>query len=392
MIRSSNTESERLPYDTEPLTEEGIDLVALVVAIFGEWKVALITFILVAAAGLVYVHSLKPEYVATATFLPSEGHTETASLASILNATGPGTLYLGLMRSRSVQDDVIDHTHLLQRYGTGSYEIGRAILNGKSIFTQGGDGIVTITIRDENAQYAATLANAYLEGLQDLSDKMAQTQATQSRRFLERQLQAQRDQLTEAEQTLVQLQERTGQVAPESQASTSIGVIAGLRSQVQALQVQLAVLRQSEADGNPDVERLRSQIAQVQAEERIQETSSAATPIGAAVAAKDIPTLNLELSHAEEIVTARRAAVTAASAQSGSARMDAQLSHPAFEVIDRSIAPEFKAWPPQQQYIAAALGFAAIMALVAVLVVLVARRVLRNPEHRASLHRLRRAF
>ena len=392
VIRSSKHERERLPYDTEPLTEEGIDLVAVVAAILGEWKVALVTFILVALAGLVYVHSLKPQYIATATFLPSEGHTETASIASILSASGPGNLYLGLMRSRSVQDDVIDKTHLLERYGTKSYEIGRAILNGKSGFIQGGDGIVTIIVRDENAQQAATLANAYLEGLQDLSDKMAQAQATQSRRFLERQLQGQRDQLTQAEQTLVQLQERTGQVAPESQASTSIGVIAGLRSQIQELQVQLAVLRQSEADGNPDVERVRSQIAQLQAQERTQETSNATTPIGAAIAAKDIPTLNLEISHAQEVVTARRAAVEAASAQFGSSRMDAQLSHPAFEVIDRALAPEFKAWPPQQQYIAAALGFAAIMALIAVLVVLVARRVLRNPEHRASLHRLRRAF
>ncbi len=392
MVGNRKLEEEQLPYDTEPALDAGIDLVAVFAAVLTEWKAGLAAFVVVAACGLAYVHSLKPQYVATATFLPSEGHTEAANLASILNATGPGSLYVGLMHSRSVQDDVINHAHLLQLFGTQSYEIARAVLGGKSSFAQGGDSIITIAVRDENAQNAAGIANAYLIGLQDLSDKMAQAQASQSRRFFDRQLQEQRDQLTQAEQELLRLQERTGQVAPESQAATSISNIANLRSQIQGLQVQLAVLRQSEAEGNPDVERLRLQIAQLQGQERVQEASKAATPIGAAVAAADIPTLNLQIGHAQEVVAARRAAVNSMGAQFGSARMDSQLSHPVFQVIDRAIAPELRSWPPRNQYDAAALGFALIMALVAVLGVLVARRILRNPEHRASLHRLRRAF
>ncbi len=392
MVGNRKLEEEQLPYDTEPALDAGIDLVAVFAAVLTEWKAGLAAFVVVAACGLAYVHSLKPQYVATATFLPSEGHTEAANLASILNATGPGSLYVGLMHSRSVQDDVINHAHLLQLFGTQSYEIARAVLGGKSSFAQGGDSIITIAVRDENAQNAAGIANAYLIGLQDLSDKMAQAQASQSRRFFDRQLQEQRDQLAQAEQELLRLQERTGQVAPESQAATSISNIANLRSQIQGLQVQLAVLRQSEAEGNPDVERLRLQIAQLQGQERVQEASKAATPIGAAVAAADIPTLNLQIGHAQEVVAARRAAVNSMGAQFGSARMDSQLSHPVFQVIDRAIAPELRSWPPRNQYDAAALGFALIMALAAVLGVLVARRILRNPEHRASLHRLRRAF
>ena len=156
--------------------------------------------------------------------------------------------------------------------------------------------------------------------------------------------------------------------------------------------MQLAVLKQSEANGNPDVERLESQIVQLRAEERKQEAGNESTPIGAAIAAKNIPTLDLEISHAQEIVASRRAAVTAASAQFGSVHMDAQLTHPVFQGIDRAIPPEFRAWPPKQQYNTAALGFALVMSLIAVLVVLAGRRILRNPEHRASLHRLRRAF
>lgn len=392
MLRSGKATTERLPYDTEPITDGGIDLVAIVVALASEWKVAILTFVVVAVAGLAYIKTLKPLYVATATFLPSQGHIEAANIASVLNASGPATLYVGLMRSRSVQDDVVNRVHLLERYGNPTEEIGRQILGGKSFFAEGSDGIITISIRDEDSQFAAKVANAYLLGLQDLSDKMAQAQSNQSRGFLERQLETQRAQLNEAEQNLLNLQERTGQVAPDAQASTSIGNIAGFRSQITGLEVQLAVLRQSDAEGNPDVQRLKSQIAQLQAEERRQEAGNAATPIGAAIAAKNIPALALEISHAQEIVTSRRAAVTAMAVQVGSSRVDPNFSHPVFQMIDSAIPPETKAWPPPGQYKAAALGFALVMALVMVLVVLVAKRVLRNPDHRASLGRLRRAF
>ena len=106
----------------------------------------------------------------------------------------------------------------------------------------------------------------------------------------------------------------------------------------------------------------------------------------------DIPTLNLEISHAQEIVSTRRAAVTAMASQAGSSHIDPSFSHPVFQVIDRAIPPEFKAWPPPQQYQAAALGFAFVLSLMAVLIALVLKRVLANPAHRANFRRLRRSF
>lgn len=384
---------ERLPYDTEPVSEQGLDLVAVFVAILAEWKIALIAFLIAAAIGLSYVRSLKPQYVASATFLPSSGvHTEADSLASLLGPTSSGSLYIGLLRSRGVEDDVIERVHLRQLYGTPSYEVARAILGSKSFFAQGPDGIATISIRDEDAGNAAQIAEAYLNALQDLSDKMGQSQAVQSRKYIDRQLQQQRDELQQAETNLVHLQERTGEVAAGSQAAAGIGNIAGYRSQISGLEVQLATLRQSEADSNPDIQRLRTQIAQLQAQEREQETGSRSTPVGAPITALRIPSINLELSHAEQDVADRRAAVNGLNTQFSSVRAQSDLSHPAFTVIDHAIVPEFRVWPPRDQYNTAALIFAAFVAFFAVLIRLIARRVYTNPTHRASIGRLRRAF
>lgn len=384
--------TERLPYDTEPIPEEGIDLVAIFAAMAGEWRLALITFLVFAAVALAYVFSLKPQYVATATFLPSQGRTEAESLSSIFSPRGPGNLYIGLLSSRSVQDDIIDRAHLFQLFGTHSYETARAILAGRSSFGEGGDSIIVVAVRDTNSQNAAMIANAYLQGLQDLSDKMAQAQAAQTRKFYDRQLEIQSAELNQAEDAYAKLQERTGEVAPGTQASIGISNIAGLRQQVTSLQVQLAVLRQSETEQNPEVQRVRSQIAQLEAEERVQEAGSGRTPVGAATTAAKIPSVTLELNRAERDVASHTALVNSLSTQFQNARLDEDFSHPAFQVIDRAFAPEARAWPPRPSYIGVSLAFAFLAGLFAIVVKLVIRRISSNPTHRAKLHRLRRAF
>lgn len=391
-MKNADVMMERLPYDTEPVPEEGVDLVAVSAAFVAEWRLAAIIFVVVAIASLAYVYSLKPQYVATATFLPSQGRTEADTLSSIFSARGPGNLYIGLLGSRSVQDDIIDRGHLLQVFGTRSYERARAILTAKSSFSEGGDSIVTVAVRDSNAQNAANIANAYLEGLQDLSDKMAQAQAAQTRRFYDQQLEEQRTQLNQAEDAYARLQERTGEVAPGTQASIGIGNIAGIRSQITGLQVQLAVLKQSETDQNPDVQRVRSQIAQLEQEERAQEAGGGNTPVGAAPAAAKIPAVTVALNRAQRDVADHTALVNSLNTQFENARLDENFSHPAFQIIDRAFAPETKAWPPRANYFVASILFAFIVALFGVVVKLIARRILGNPEHRANLHRLRRAF
>lgn len=391
-MNNSDLITERLPYDTEAVAEEGVDLVAVVAGFVAEWRVGLIIFAVIAAVSLAYVFHLRPEYVATATFLPSQGHTQADTLSSIFSPRGPGNLYIGLLSSRSVEDDIIDHENLMSLFGTNSHETARAILAGKSSFSEGGDSIITIAVRDKSAQNAAMIANAYLRGLQDLNDKMAQAQAVQTRRFFNQQLEQERTELNQAEDAYARLQERTGEVAPGTQASIGIGNIAGIRSQIDGLQVQLASLLQSETDQNPEVQRLRSQIAQLREQERIQEGGGATTPVGAAPAAAKIPAVTVELNRAQRTVAERTALVNSLTNQFENARLDEDFSHPAFQVIDLAFAPETRAWPPRKNYVVAALGFAAIMAIFGIVVKLIWMRIMRNPAHRANIHRLRRAF
>ena len=372
--------------------ERGIDLVAVVVALIAEWKLALIVFVLVAAAGLSYVHSLKPQYVAFATFLPKGGNTETATLTSIFQASGPGNLYIGLLRSRSVEDDVIKRSDLMKYYGTDSHELARGILGSRTFISQGQDSIISLGYRDQNAEKAAEIANAYLDGLQDLSDKMAQSQSATTRKFFSRQLVEEQEALDKAEDQFAAHQIRTGEVAPDTQAAVGISNIAGFQNQIVGLQVQLSTLLQSESENNPDVVRLKSQIGALEAQKRKQEQGQSANGVGAPIAASRIPTAALDLQRAQRDVQSHAARVGALNSQYGAARLDAEFSHAAFEIIDTAIPPEFKAWPPREPYQYAAIVGGLLAAFVAVVLKLMASRVYRTPEYRAMFRRLRGAF
>lgn len=372
--------------------EQGVDLVAVVVALLSEWKLALITFALVAAAGLAYVSTLKPQYVAQATFLPKGGNTETASLASIFQANGPGNLYIGLLNSRSVRDNVIRRADLMKYYGMSSHELARLVLGSRTTIAQGPDGIISLTVRDQSAEKSAAIANAYLDGLQDLSDKMAQSQSAITRKFFNRQLDEEQEALDKAEDEFAAHQIRTGQVAPETQAAVGIGNIANLQNQIVGLQVQLSTLLQSESETNPEVQRLRSQIAALEDQKRRQEVGQGFSGVGAPISAAKIPTASLDLQRAQREVSGHAARVAALNGQFGAARLDAEFSHAAFEVIDPAIAPEFRAWPPREPYQYAAIGFGLLVAFVAVVLKLIGRRIFNTPEYRVMFRRLRGAF
>ncbi len=384
--------AEHLPYDTEPVPEEGVDLVAVIAALLREWPTALLVFAIVSALGAVYVHSLKAAYVATATFLPSQGQSQTQALSSLFSPRGPGNLYIGLLQSRSVQDNIIQRNHLLQLFGTNSMEAARGILGSKSTFIEGGDSIITIFVRDTNSANAAMLANAYLQGLQDLSDKMAQSQAAQTRSFFDHQLEQQRAQLDKSEEAFARLQESTGQVASGVQAGESIGNIAAIRSQVDGLNVLLASLRQSETDENPEIERVRSQISQLQAQERALEQGSSLAATGTATPANRIPAVALQLNRAQRKIADQSALVNSLNSQFEGSRIGADFTHAAIQVIDRAYPPEHRAWPPRENYYVGSLGVGFFAALFAVVLKLLAQRILANPKHQASLGRLRRAF
>ena len=108
------------------------------------------------------------------------------------------------------------------------------------------------------------MAAAYMDALHDTNGRLALSQASQQQLFFGQQLEQEKDALENAEVDLRRTEEQTGLIAPTGQTEAEIRTVADTQAQIAVRRVELAALRQSATEQNPDVVRLQSEIADLE--------------------------------------------------------------------------------------------------------------------------------
>ncbi len=255
--------------------DDEINLLELLLVIVQHKKMifltCLVTFIVTCGITL-----LMPNiYTSTARILPPKdskgglssmlgGMSDLAALAGISTGGGSGELYIGMLKSRTVSDAIIDRFNLMEHYEwetrTGAY----SNLATKAKFTLGkDDGILSVSFEDEDPKLAADIANAYIDELQKLNVKINLNNAGRERVFLENRLDLVRNDLAKAEDALKEFQEKNKAIRIDAQASAIIEAIASLKGELASKEVELGVLLSSQTEQNPQVIALREGIAQI---------------------------------------------------------------------------------------------------------------------------------
>src|SRR6266853_4210902 len=105
-----------------------------------------------------------------------------------LGVRNPNDLYIGMLKSRTVADNLISRFELRKVYDEDRLSDARKRLEKETIIVAGKDGIITVEVDDKDSKRAAELANAYVDELMKLTKVLAVTEASQRRLFFERQL------------------------------------------------------------------------------------------------------------------------------------------------------------------------------------------------------------
>ena len=170
-----------------------------------------------------------------------------------------------MLESRTVADNLITRLKLKERYEKETMDDTRKELAANRVIAAGKkDGFITIAANDKDAQFAADLANAYVDELAKLTQSMALTESSQRRLFFEKQLQESRDQLANAEIALRKTQERTGLIQPEAQVQAIINNAAQVKGAIAAKEVELNAMRTFAAGRNPDLLRTQEELRGLQ--------------------------------------------------------------------------------------------------------------------------------
>ncbi len=245
------------------------------------------------AAGLLALgisFAVAPTFTASTKFMPpQQQQSGAAAMLSSLGALGglagaatgiknPADQYVAFMKSRSVQDAMVDRFKLIDRYESKFREDARKTLETSSVIASGKDGLITVDVDDKDPLMAAQLANAYVEELGHLLNRLAVTDAQQRRLFFEKQLANAKDNLVKSEQAL----KASGVNSSALKASPVAAVegLAKLKAGITAQEVKLASMRGYLAESAPDFKQAQTELAAMRTQmaraEREEPTSAGA--------------------------------------------------------------------------------------------------------------------
>jgi len=359
---------------------DGVKLLDLVVVLARGKRILIrctLGFALVAAV----ISLLLPKHYRATTVLmpPQKDQQGTTSLllgqvgmfaglsARNLGLNNPSDVYAAVLKSRSVRDSLIRRFDLQKVYGDERVTDARDDLEEATRILVKPAGVISIEVDDKDPKRAADLANGYAEELDLLNRKLAISEASRRRAFFETQIAKTKDDLATAEVALRKTQETTGVLEVGAQTLVVIQSVATIRAQITAREVELYTRQASSTEQNPDVIRIRRELAglrQQLAQAERAEGGRADVPSSA----RGMPQAGLDYIRRLREVKYQEAVYEFVSKQLEAARLDEARNVSLIQVLDRAVVPEVKSFPHRTAMvvIGAFLGFFAAVAFLLV--------------------------
>jgi uncharacterized protein involved in exopolysaccharide biosynthesis len=229
-------------------------------------------------AGVLFARLIPSEYQSTVQLMPPDNQSNGGlqMLAALAGKTGgamgslagdalgvksAGSLFIGILRSRTVQDRLVDRFQLRKVYRAKLEEnAGKRLAENTVISEDRKNGIITLTVSDHERQQARALATAYVEELNRLAAELSTSSAHRERVFLEERLAAVKQDLDQATRELGEFSSQNATIDLKDEGRAMLEEAAALQGELIAAESE----RQSlEAIYTPVNYRVRAVAARV---------------------------------------------------------------------------------------------------------------------------------
>lgn len=382
--------------------EEGIHLLDLLIGLAQQKKLIIGMPLVTGTIALIVSLSMTPVFTSVAKIMPPQQQ-QSSGMAAMLGQLGglasaagglggiknPSDLYVGLLQSRTVADNLITRLKLQEHYEKTSMDDTRKQLLANSTFAAGKkDGFITIAAMDTNPQFAADLANAYVDELAKLTQTLALTEASQRRLFFEKQLKEARDQLANAEIALRTTQEKTGLIQPEAQVQAIISNAAQVKGAIAAKEVQLNGMRTFAAAGNPDLLRTQEELRGLQLQLAKLEKIQASKEGDFMVPTGKIPEAGVQYVRSVRNVKYYETIFELLAKQFELAKIDEAKESSLIQMLDKAIPAERKTKPRRAFIVLAGLAGGAILGILLAFMRMAYRSSRQDPNSRKRWQQL----
>jgi capsular polysaccharide biosynthesis protein len=285
----------------------------------------------------------------------------------------PSDVFVTMLKSRTVEDALVNRFELPKVYNVKRYQDARKILEKRSEIDPEKEGLISIAVSDRDPKRAADIANAWVDELRSLNQSLALTEAAQRRVFFEQKLAKERDDQATAELVLKQIEQKTGFIQPDAQTRALIGAVAAVRAQIAAKEVQLQSLRTYATPTNPDPKRVQTELAERHGQyARLSRMGGGATS-DSSEGNVEVPTgkvtqATLDYSRVARELKYHEALYDFLARPLEAARIDEAKNAVVVQVVDRAVEPERKSSPKRLLIVAITAALSFLLVCFAILV------------------------
>jgi tyrosine-protein kinase Etk/Wzc len=415
MQRQNEGIAQELPEDIvlpsmSPVEQEDLTFLDFLLIITRRKKLVGMVTAICTGIALILAFTLPQEYTATAIILPPQGgssistmlESQLAGMGSAVSGMAGGMLgmknindmYVSMLKSRSVEDAVI------QRYGLQSEyrkkylaQTRKELEKHTKIDGSTKDGLIWLNVTDRNPNRAAEIANGYVDQFRDLSQHLAITEASQRRVVFQNQLDKTKIDLENADEALKRTQLSTGMVQVDGQARAMIESAARLRAQIVAKEVQIEAMRSYAGDENPALTQAQTELDGLRAQfDRLVGSKKGGTGDDVFIPKGAVPEAGLEYVRRLRDVKYYEAIFEVLAKQLELAKLDEAREGAFIQVVDPAVPPEQKSFPKRGLLTIAGVAVGFTFGIMLALLQGGLVRMQHNPVTKEKLDLLRRSL
>ncbi|HEV2616290.1 MAG TPA: GNVR domain-containing protein [Candidatus Acidoferrales bacterium] len=326
---------------------------------------------LVCTAAIAFL--IPKRYVSTARLMPPDSRSS-SSLAlvsalsgqsgllgglagNLLGIQSTGDLFIGVLRSRTVEDRIINRFDLNRVYGDRLEVSARQDLTeNTSISEDRKSGIISVAVTDHDPKRAAAIAGAYIDQLNTMMTQLSTSSAHRERIFLEERLSAVNQDLETAEKNFSQFASKHGTIDITEQGKAMVEAGATLEGQLIAAQSELQGLKEVYTDNNVRVRATEARIAELRRQlEKLSGTAGAPPADNAGATSTDttypslrqLPILGVPFADLYRKLKVEEAVYETLTKEYELAKVEEAKETPTVRVLDPPEVPQRKSYPPR---------------------------------------------
>jgi uncharacterized protein involved in exopolysaccharide biosynthesis len=264
-----------------------------------------------------------------------------------------GALFIGILRSETVEDRIVDKFDLRSVYGVKRMQEARRHLEENTEISEDRkSGILAIAVTDHSRERATAIARAYVDELDRLVVELNTSAAHRERVFLEERLKSVKQDLDSSAKEFSQFASQNTAIDIKEQGRAMVEAAASLQGHLIAAQSELEGLRQIYADSNVRVKAVRARIDELR--KKLEQMGDGdLSPGGSAEgnslypSIRKLPLLGVTYAELYRNNKVQETIYELLTQQCELAKVQEAKETPSVKVLDGAKLPEKKSFPPR---------------------------------------------